>query len=140
MVSTMVVAVRAENALNEIGNKLEHFESETLKTLIECAKQEQEVKDELLLNVITKWQETHPKGRIIIFCSVKSVGDHVDEYLKGKLDMKIERHQVGVAPLFCSDEDVKIFVCDQAGEDGLNLNGGEKLVIHYSLPLSFSRI
>ena len=31
-------------------------------------------------------------------------------------------------------------VCDKRGEDGLNLHGGKKVLIHYSIPRSFTRI
>ena len=41
---------------------------------------------------------------------------------------------------FVLEDDIKVLVCDKRGEDGLNLHGGEKLLIHYSVPLSFSRI
>jgi ATP-dependent helicase HepA len=41
---------------------------------------------------------------------------------------------------FLSDPSHRVLVCDAMAEEGLNLQGGEKIVIHFDLPLSPNRI
>ena len=89
-------------------------------------------------------------AKIIVFCSESTVADTVTEALRHALSVPIERHAPHDDPeddwaeqpweRFLSDPAHQVLVCDATGEEGLNLQGGRKTVIHYDLPLSPNRI
>jgi ATP-dependent helicase HepA len=42
--------------------------------------------------------------------------------------------------MFNTHDNIRVLVCDERGEDGLNLQGKKRLAIHYSIPILLSRI
>jgi len=141
LTAPVLVGFRAKSALLKFDGKLSSEEKSVLEELVLCSKQEQQAKDTLLLSVINVWFSDNPiRAKVIVFCSDASVADFVATGLKDTLIMGVERHVPGADIQFMLDKECKVLVCDHEGEDGLNLNGGRKLLIHYSQPLSFSRI
>lgn len=140
LINPNLIAEKACELLSEDKNGLEPFERETLEELIENSKQEQEEKDFLLEVAINDWLRSNCDGKIVVFAGDIDSADYVFLFLSGKLGPVVERHNVDRRAVFLDSDDVRILVCDEQGEDGLNLHGGEKLVIHYGLPLSISRI
>ncbi|MDC1351455.1 protein DpdE [Oceanospirillaceae bacterium] len=141
LIAPVLVGFRAKSALLKFDGGLSSEEKSVLEELVFCSKQEQQAKDNLLLSVINDWLTDNPiRAKVIVFCTDPLVGDLVATGLKDNLSMGIERHVPGTDIQFMSDKECKVLVCDHEGEDGLNLNGGRKLLIHYSQPLSFSRI
>jgi len=63
------------------------------------------------------------------------------------LSPEIVRHEIfettesgGSWLRFLSDDAVKVLVCDSTAEEGINIQGGDKMVVHFDLPLSPNRV
>lgn len=108
--------------------------------LLEVADAEQQAKDSALLRYVEHWLLDHPKGKVVVFCGDCGVADHVYQVLSHQLKDKVERHNTESPLRFIDDESVRVLVCDERGEDGLNLQGRQRLAVHYSLPLAVNRI
>ena len=85
--------------------------------------------------------------KAIVFCSEKAVADIVFARLHAIIGESIVRHFVSHDDetdaswlQFVSDPSVNVIVCDRTAEEGLNLQGGSKVVIHFDLPVSPNRI
>ena len=103
---------------------------------------------EMLRNFVTT--KLLADAKVVIFCSKRSVADTVAEDLRNFLAIPIDRH----APYddleddyaeqdwekFLSEPAHRVLVCDAVAEEGLNLQGGEKVVVHFDLPLAPNRI
>ncbi|MCG3865142.1 MULTISPECIES: protein DpdE [unclassified Photobacterium] len=89
---------------------------------------------------LTKWLEDMPDGKAVIFCGDCLTADNVYQFLVDNISTGVERHQQGKTPAFVTDSAVRVLVCDEKGEDGLNLQGQRRLAIHYSIPMEISRI
>jgi ATP-dependent helicase HepA len=114
-------------------------EAEILKQIIENAPVEQKDKDMALLTSVENWVLENPQGKVVIFCGDINIADHVNEFLVKHINYS-ERHKHGVNPRFLFEDFIKVLICDQHGEDGLNLQGTKRLAIHYSLPKNTTRI
>lgn len=139
--SPLLVKQRADRFDRQMSATLEATEREFLAEISKQASLEQACKDRSLIASLEDWLAENPKGKVVIFCGDEVVADHVAATLGDSLAVGIERN--------ASDRDlhflqsggyVRVLVCDQGGEDGLNLHGGQKLAVHYSLPRSFSRV
>jgi len=120
-------------------NNITDEEKLILTTMIEMGHVEQSNKDELLLSEITAWLETNTEGKIVVFCGDKIVADNVYKFIEQHLS-SVERHVAGKLPGFNTSPQYNVLICDQSGEDGLNLQGKCRLAIHYSLPRRVMRI
>jgi ATP-dependent helicase HepA len=139
-VSPALITRRAETALREFHGNLCTEEQRVLEDLVISARQEQRSKDNLLNKELNVWLDEHPTGKAIVFCTNPEIADHVADYLHRNSRTGAERHFAGISGKFATDSHSRLLVCDVAAEDGLNLNGGKKLLVHYSQPLSFTRI
>lgn len=140
-ISPSQVASRAETGLAEFAESLSLEEKDVLGEIVMASRQEQKAKDMLLSRILNSWLFDNSKGKVIVFCTDPIVADNVLDFLEDQIDHVVERHMPGVMSDFSSNNgQSRVLVCDEAGEDGLNLNGGKKLLLHYSQPLSFSRI
>jgi ATP-dependent helicase HepA len=110
-----------------------------LTTMIEMGSVEQSSKDELLLKEVTSWLEKNTNGKVVVFCGDKNIADNVYNFLTQYLP-STERHIEGKIPAFNNSIQNNILICDQSGEDGLNLQGKCRLAVHYSLPRTVMRI
>lgn len=115
-------------------------ERERWMSMLDVAKSEQKAKDKALQQAIVEWKEEHPSGKVVVFCGEPSVADSVYKVLDKLFGCSVERHVPGIEPSFIQQDAVSVLVCDQHGEDGLNLQGKKRLAIHYSLPLELHRI
>lgn len=140
LVSPILVSQRAEQALLDERIESHSKEREVLKELLYCGKKEQVAKDDKLMELVSQWLADHGNGKIIIFTTSFDQADRVFEIMRSQLGDFAERHSPKLTPKFQSVAEIRVLVCDEEGEDGLNLHGGEKLIIHYAVPLSFSRI
>ncbi|WP_068546526.1 protein DpdE [Thalassotalea crassostreae] len=138
LTSPMLIGNRAKILLEQ--GEMMPFEVDVLESLIEFSTQEQQQKDSKLIEVIKSCINENDNNQLIVFCGENKVSMHVYQTLKNEFGNQVELHQVDSKPKFCSSPNIKVLVCDKQGEDGLNLHGGRKSVLHYSLPLSFSRI
>ncbi|MCP4588328.1 protein DpdE [Pseudoalteromonas sp.] len=138
--SPLLIKNKVSSLLDNTKNELTHIEVETLQSLFEFAEFEQVQKDSLLIQCIKSWFKKYDDGKLVIFCGEKFVARHVSSILAEVFGEHVELHTNGVTPKYLTSAKVKILICDKDGEDGLNLHGGRKLIIHYSLPRSISRI
>ena len=84
--------------------------------------------------------------KFVIFCSQIDVANEVANYLDINYQGAIDRHvydEDGEALpwlAFLGDPDHQVLVCDARAEEGLNLQGGDKVIVHFDLPLAPNRI
>lgn len=90
-----------------------------------------------------------PRTRMVVFASDAENADEAYVVLRARMGTSVARHDPrayesdGPAPdwyRFFNDENCRLLVCDQRAEDGLNLQGGRKLIVHLDLPLAPNRI
>jgi len=86
--------------------------------------------------------------KAVIFCSNQNVADQVFAHLK-RQHIAIVRHDIGEIGTdvnkgtwrdFLTSTAIKAIVCDSTAEEGINLQGGNKVVVHFDLPLQPNRI
>jgi len=88
--------------------------------------------------------------KAVVFCSKADVADAVFERLKQghinavrhgvELDEDADLDEAESWAAFMTNPVVGIIVCDRRAEEGLNLQGGNKAVIHVDLPLEPNRV
>jgi ATP-dependent helicase HepA len=85
--------------------------------------------------------------KFVIFCSAEWTGNIVAEYLSQHLGVSVDRpdgasedENTAVFARFLEDPSHRILVCDRSHEEGLNLQGGDKVIIHFDLPFAPNRI
>lgn len=93
--------------------------------------------------------ETLPDGaKAVIFCASEENADRVFRYLKD-CKVKVVRHGAGDDEDllgagswrdFLDIPDVRAIVCGHCAEEGINLQGGNKAIIHFDLPLQPNRV
>ena len=88
------------------------------------------------------------RSKIVIFCSDSTIADKVYGQLIYHHPNSIVRHTMpndddfatNSSAQFVNQDTVRIIVCDRAAEEGLNLQGKSKLIIHFDLPMEPNRI
>ncbi len=141
LTSPLLVGLRAAQALAERHEELSATERNILNQLFEIAGKEQEDKDQTLLLTLQQWCKKHPEGKVVVFCTRKGIAKHLFDKLKAEFPGEVALNKdEDVEPFNRNDSRVRILLCDRRGEDGLNLHGGCRLVVHYSLPRDISRI
>jgi ATP-dependent helicase HepA len=99
-------------------------------------------KDRLEALVAAIASRLSPKVQFIIFCSEPEAGDLIAAALFERLKIPVDRHDPYSEAWrsFGDDPSRQVLVCDRRAEEGLNLQGGEKVVVHYDLPWNPNRI
>ena len=129
----------AEKLLSESVELLIH-ERQILDDVVIYGKKEQIQKDAAFISLAQDWLKENPKGKIVVFCGDERAADDLYAKLTEIKFQGVERHSPKIIPKFSSDVEVRMLVCDEHGEDGLNLHGGIKLAVHYGLTFDFTRI
>jgi ATP-dependent helicase HepA len=82
------------------------------------------------------------RRQFIVFCSDIATADHLAQGLAQALGVSVDRHSPDDMgwEAFSADMTRPILVCDRRAEEGLNLQGGRKSVVHWDLPLDPNRI
>lgn len=87
--------------------------------------------------------------KLVVFCSALEDGDDIFELVeRSGWRGKTVRHELSddefeSAPSwtkFHSDSRIVAIICDNRAEEGLNLQGGRKAIVHFDLPLDPNRI
>ncbi len=87
-------------------------------------------------------------SKAVIFCATESSADQIFQYLKDQ-QVNVVQHGVGdefdgmqecTWQEFLTNPAVRAIVCDHRAEEGVNLQGGNKVIIHFDLPLQPNRI
>lgn len=87
-------------------------------------------------------QALRPKHQFVVFCSDRKTADTLAAVLRGRLGVPVDRHDPDTDDwiAFNSDTGRPVLVCDRRAEEGLNLQGGRKTVVHFDLPLNPNRV
>ena len=83
--------------------------------------------------------------KLVVFCAEEATADAVASHLERSRVTVVARHRVvndesASWRTFQTHSPVKILVCGPTAEEGLNLQGSERAVIHFDLPLAPNRI
>lgn len=146
-----LVNTRIKLLENSGGDSVESISSE-IPYLIDVLNAAQGVVDETdryaaLANYLK--QEVGSNTKFVIFCSEAGVADRLVTYLEQHQESKVERHVDYMAEdamesppwlKFLDDPDHRILVCDSHAEEGLNLQGGDKVIVHFDLSMAPNRI
>ncbi|MDQ2102192.1 protein DpdE [Azospirillum isscasi] len=83
-----------------------------------------------------------PKQQFVVFCSESETANALAALLHKRLGVPVDRHDPDKEDwlAFNSDTGRPLLVCDRRAEEGLNLQGGRKTVVHYDLPLNPNRV
>ena len=81
-------------------------------------------------------------SKCVVFCSDGKTADAVAKALGAALSIPVDRHSAEEDDWsrFIYDPLHRVLVCDQQAEEGLNLQGGRKLVAHFDTPLNPNRL
>ncbi len=84
--------------------------------------------------------------KAVVFCTNETVTDKVFAYLKSN-GIYAVRHNINTDEStgtswqdFLTDSVIRVIVCDRHAEEGINLQGGNKVLVHFDLPLQPNRI
>lgn len=121
---------------------------EALDELAPAAREVQQSEERMRALLAVVKQELQGNVKLVIFCTIPSIADAIAGFLANALPEPVDRHRPAIGDAdeeqpwerFCSQTDHRVLVCDAAAEEGLNLQGGAKVVIHYDLPLAPNRI
>jgi len=82
------------------------------------------------------------QAQCVIFCSDKKTADALVRRISEELGILVDRHDPENLnwTAFSEGNDHPVLVCDRRAEEGLNLQGGKKVVVHYDVPLNPNRI
>jgi len=141
LTSPLAVGWRVAQVLIKFRDELSGQERSILHQLAEIATKEQEDKDRALVSALQYWCQDHPNGKAVVFCTRKEIAKHLYDKLKIEFQDKVALNKdEDIDPFKSHGSNVRVLLCDRRGEDGLNLHGGSRLAVHYSLPRDFSRI
>lgn len=89
-------------------------------------------------------------AKIVVFCSRPETADAAADFLRSTLSVPIDRHTLQDDSeddyeeqpweRFLSHPAHRVLVCDASAEEGLNLQGGAKVIVHVDLPLAPNRV
>ena len=82
------------------------------------------------------------QAQCVIFCSDAKTADALARRVRDELKITVDRHDPDddAWTAFVGAADHSVLVCDRRAEEGLNLQGGKKVVVHYDVPLNPNRI
>ncbi|WP_309246861.1 protein DpdE [Ramlibacter montanisoli] len=140
------------------GAMLEHLVQASRVDALSKQSRERETRLKALSNEILS-QLQAVQVQVTVFCDRPQIADEVFESLQALLRNQVVRHRVRHRDEFDdldpdrgrleSDdwrrfmrepEGCRVLVCDQTAEEGLNLHGGRKVVIHFDFPASPNRV
>lgn len=84
----------------------------------------------------------------VIFCADEKTADHIHSYLVDH-NFNVVRHGVECGQEFTEEAtwrdflkvpEVRAIVCGPSAEEGINLQGGKKAIVHFDLPLQPNRV
>jgi ATP-dependent helicase HepA len=82
------------------------------------------------------------KAKCVVFCSAAKTADSLAKRIRERLNIIVDRHDPNSEAWKAFDDSAnrQILICDKRAEEGLNFQGGKKIVVHYDLPLNPNRI
>ncbi len=84
----------------------------------------------------------HAKAQCVVFCSDAKTADLLAKRIAEHLVIVVDRHDPEGASwmAFRDGDNHPVLVCDRRAEEGLNLQGGKKVVVNYDLPFNPNRL
>lgn len=81
-------------------------------------------------------------AQCVIFCSDAKTADALAKRIRDEVGITVDRHdpEDEAWTAFAGAADHPVLICDRRAEEGLNLQGGKKVVVHYDVPLNPNRI
>jgi ATP-dependent helicase HepA len=87
-------------------------------------------------------------SKIVIFCADERSANQIFQYLKDQrinvvrhgVDEKSECTEGRSWQEFLTNPAIRAIVCDHRAEEGINLQGGNKVIVHFDLPLQPNRV
>jgi ATP-dependent helicase HepA len=87
-------------------------------------------------------------SKVVIFCANERSANQIVQYLKDQrvnvvrhgVDEESERTEGCSWQEFLTNPAIRAIVCDHRAEEGINLQGGNKVIVHFDLPLQPNRI
>ena len=81
-------------------------------------------------------------AKVVVFCTDPETADRLAAEIPSRLAVPVHRHSLrDPAWRAFSDEPAgAILICDRTAEEGLNLQGRRRVIVHFDLPLSPNRI
>jgi ATP-dependent helicase HepA len=81
-------------------------------------------------------------AQCVVFCSDPQTADALAKRIEEQLKIVVDRHDPASEAwtAFSDSADRPVLVCDHRAEEGLNLQGGKKVVVHYDVPLNPNRV
>ena len=81
-------------------------------------------------------------AKSVVFCSDPSTADNLTERIRERLRIIVDRHDPSHDGWKAFEESNAhlILVCDRRAEEGLNFQGGKKVVLHYDTPFKPNRV
>ena len=82
------------------------------------------------------------KPQCVIFCSDSHTADMLALRIAEQLNIVVDRHDPDHNDwiAFHEGDNHQVLVCDSRAEEGLNLQGGKKIVVHFDVPFNPNRI
>lgn len=82
------------------------------------------------------------KSSFVVFCSDPMTADNLSKHIEQSIGIPVYRFRKKLNKVDQTKKavDKRIIVCDRASEEGLNLHGSKKIVVHYDLPFNPNRI
>jgi ATP-dependent helicase HepA len=82
------------------------------------------------------------QAQCVIFCSDAKTADALARRISEQLGIVVDRHDLknDAWTNFAEGKNHPVLVCDRRGEEGINLQGGKKVVVHYDVPFNPNRI
>lgn len=108
-------------------------ENELLEELIQHSNASQLSLDENTAILLKELTEKLPDAGIVVFCDQPWVADQIFIHLMSDFAGHIQRHHPEQDLRFGVDPSISILVCDRRAEEGVNLHGKHRVVIHYDL-------
>lgn len=136
-------AIADRQIIRSIGGEAAMVDNhERLATINRCLGRDGLFEDrtQALLEALTPLVRS--RVQCVVFCSDPPTADALAQRIRDGLKIVVDRHDAGhdAWTMFVEADDHPVLVCDRRAEEGLNLQGGNKVVVHYDLPLNPNRI
>jgi ATP-dependent helicase HepA len=131
-----------------IHKRLEEFErdseTEEIKLLEEILRAiNEDRREERLRALASSITPSTASQKFVVFCTGSHSAERVTDFLRMQLPSSVERVRgadTAAVQKFIEDSTQRVLVCDSRYEEGLNLQGGSKVVVHYDIPIAPNRI
>jgi ATP-dependent helicase HepA len=116
-------------------------EDEVLRRVVDAAGATESLSraDAVADGIAALWQR-QPDAKVVVFAIFPRTADEIRDVLKCRWRGAVVRHGEVGWEQFRIDPNVRVLLCDRSAEEGLNLQGGRVVLVHFDLPLSPNRV